>query len=563
MRLLRAALIVLIALPAAAAQPFPAGAVAADHEAASEAGAAMLRRGGNAVDAVVAASFALSVVRPESCGIGGGGFMIVLLGPEHPRGPARIAINYREQAPAAVGPDFFEHARPGASTHGGAAVGVPGTVAGLLYALEKLGSLPREVVLAPAIRLAEEGFAVDRSYVNSLAEARRAMARHDPGGERFAEFGRVFAPAEVKVGDVLRQPNKARALREIAARGRGGFYAGPVGEAIVAAVRADGGVLSLSDLSAFSVREGSPLEFDFHGRRVLTMPPPSSGGIAAAQILGVFGRTLPAGAAHNSAEYIHAFTEASKHAFADRARYLNDPECAGCPPVPVKAMLDPGVLDERAATFDARRTRPAAFYGLVLEGHEDGGTSHLSAVDAKGNAVSCTETVNLEFGSLIVVPEYGILLNNQMDDFTTRRGAPNAFGLRQSDRNLPAPGKRPLSSMTPMIVLEGERPVLLAGANGGPRIISATVQAMLNVLLFDMSAAEAVGAPRVHHQWMPDVLRLDAALARDAALVEALEGKGHRLGERSPSAAVQLIRLTPGGWDAASDPRKGGRPAGH
>lgn len=563
MRLLRAALIVLTALPLAAARPFPSGAVAADHEAASRAGAEMLRRGGNAVDAAVAASFALSVVRPESCGIGGGGFMIVLLGPEHPRGPARIAINYRERAPGAVGPDFFEHAAPGASTHGGAAAGVPGTVAGLLHALEKYGALTREEVLAPAIRLAEEGFAVDRSYVSAAAEARRAMARRDPGGRRFAEFERIFAPGEMKVGDVLRQPNKARALREIAARGREGFYAGPVAEAIVAAARADGGVLSLADLSAFSVSEGAPLEFEFRGRRVLTMPPPSSGGVAAAQILGVLERILPAGAAHNSAEFIHAFTEASKHAFADRARYLNDPECEGCPPVPVRALLDSGVLDQRAATFDARRSRPAAFYGLALEGHEDGGTSHLSAVDAKGNAVSCTETVNLEFGSLIVVPEFGILLNNQMDDFTTRRGAPNAFGLRQSDRNLPAPGKRPLSSMTPLIVLEEERPVLLAGASGGPRIISATVQAVLNVLLFDMNAEQAVGAPRVHHQWMPDVLRLDAALADDAALVDALEIMGHRLGERSPGAAVQLIRRANGGWDAASDPRKGGRPAGH
>lgn len=555
---------------------FARGAVAADHELASAAGAEMLARGGNAVDAAVAASFALSVVRPYSCGIGGGGFLVVHLPADPVRGRVSTAINYREVAPAAVDAAFYERdADRRASVEGGKAVGVPGTVAGLLHALERYGTLDRATVLAPAIRYARDGFVADADYART---AKDLAARFDQRPELKSRFAfvweRFLQRGLADVGSLVRLPEQADALERIAALGAPGFYEGPVAEAIVRAATRDGGTLTLADLRACRAQEVEPLRFGFAVWTFLGMPPPSSGGLAMAQALGVF--ELCGGAYELHAEErwtgrtAHLFVESLRHAFADRARWLGDPAFVDVPRARLlhvenlarmAGLIDPGArLDPRdCGTADhAPAANPA----------DDGGTSHLCAVDQWGGAAACTETINLEFGSLLAVPEFGFCLNNEMDDFLTRRGEANAFGLTQSERNLPAPGKRPLSSMSPTIVLdEAGQVVAVAGASGGPRIITGTTQALLGALVLKRGAGEAVASPRLHHQWSPDRVGMERAWADapgGAAVRAGLESRGHEVRDIDGVGVVQLVaRDRAGGWQAASDPRKGGRPAGH
>lgn len=545
-------------------------AVAADHGLASQAGLEILKAGGNAVDAAVATSFALSVVRPYSCGIGGGGFMVIHL-KDHPRqGPVTTAINYRETGIGKSHADYFENvADPDAATHGGKAVCVPGHVAGLLYALEKYGTMDRAAVLAPAIRLAEAGYAADAHYIESSQEVIEWLQKDPSRPGRFTFlWERLLKRGTIKVGDRIDLHEQAAALRLIADKGRDGFYTGPVAQAIVDAVAADGGEMTLADLGAYTVEEVKPLTTTFRGRTILTMPPPSSGGIVLAQVLGMLEvRREELDAVirkhgHNSPEYIHLVTEAGKHAFADRARWMGDPNFVD---VPVRALLAPAYIRDRAAEIHVERVLPIEEYGSAAPLPDDHGTSHLCVIDEKGNAVACTETINLIFGSLVPVTEFGFILNDEMDDFLARQGKANAFGLDHAILNRPQAGKRPLSSMTPTIVLEAQKdgaPVLLAGGSGGPRIISGTIQATLNVLVFDMAASEALGAPRFHHQWHPDLLELEKPLA-GGATEAALRARGHTTKDRAKIAAVQIIRAVEGGWQPGSDPRKGGVPAGY
>jgi gamma-glutamyltranspeptidase/glutathione hydrolase len=547
-------------------------AVAADHRLASQAGLEILKAGGNAVDAAVATSFALSVVRPYSCGIGGGGFMVIRL-KDHPRqGAVTTCLNYRETAIAKARPDYFESdPDPDAATHGGKAVCVPGHVAGLLFALEKYGTMTRRQVLAPAIALAQQGYAADAHYAMSSKEVIEWLEKDPKRPSRFPFlWDRLLYKGKVKEGDNVDLHEQAIVLQMIAEKGADAFYRGPVAEAIVAAVRRDGGEMTLADLASYKVQELPPLVTHFRGGTVLTMPPPSSGGIVLAQVLGMLqvraeDLTAAVKAGHNSAPYIHLVTEADKHAFADRARWMGDPDFVH---VPVKGLLGPAYIRERAMSIDLKRTRPIESYGTATPPPEDHGTSHLCVIDEKGNSVACTETINLVFGSLVPVPEYGFILNDTMDDFLARAGHANAFGLDHATLNRPEAGKRPLSSMTPTIVLGSNKdgslgePMLLAGGSGGPRIISGTIQASLNVLVFDMPASEAVGKPRFHHQWHPDVLELEEQLARTPTET-ALQQLGHTTKRRDRIAAVQIIRAAPGGWQAASDPRKGGAPAGY
>ncbi|HYE63338.1 MAG TPA: gamma-glutamyltransferase [Phycisphaerales bacterium] len=559
---------------AAGMQVFAKAAVAADHRLASAAGVEVLRAGGNAVDAAVATSFALSVVRPYSCGIGGGGFMVIRL-KEHPRYPEGVttALNYREWGIGKARPDYFENEPdPDAATHGGKAVCVPGHVAGLLVALEKYGTMTREQVLAPAIRLAEQGYAADAHYVLSSREVIEWIEKDASRAPRF-EFlwDRLLYKGKVKEGDKVDLREQARVLRLIAEKGSAGFYEGDVARAIVDAVRRDGGEMTLEDLAGYRVEELKPLVTAFRGNTVLSMPPPSSGGIVLAQVLGMLevrGRDLERivkESGWGSAEYVHLVAEAGKHAFADRARWMGDPNFVK---VPVKALLSEEYVRGRARAMDLTHVLPIEAYGSASPLPDDGGTSHLCVVDEMGNAVACTETINLVFGSLVAVPEYGFILNDEMDDFLARKGKANAFGLDHADLNRPEAKKRPLSSMTPTIVLKnGEDgkpgdPVLLAGASGGPRIISGTIEASLNVLVFDMPALEAVSRARFHHQWHPDVLELEGEIA-GGALEEALKKLGHTTKRRDRIAAVQIIRRVKDGWQPASDPRKGGVPAGY
>jgi gamma-glutamyltranspeptidase/glutathione hydrolase len=548
---------------------YPSGAVSADHAVASRAGARMLREGGNAVDAAVAAAFTLSVVRPYSCGIGGGGFMIVHM-TDDPRqagsGPIRVAFNYRESAPAWVGPDTFaDDPDPLAPTRGGRSVCVPGTVAGLLAAHERFGLLPRERVLAPAIEAAQAGFAVDEHYLTSVREdVLPIFERHADARLRFAfVWERFLLEGRVRQGDTIRLPEQAEALRLIARDGAPAFYAGAIADAIIRSANADGARLTMQDLAGFTVLQTAPVESHYRRWTMLGMPPPSSGGVAMAQALEFLERRPElARAEHNSPAYAHLVIEALKHAFADRARWMGDPAFVD---VPVSRLLDELYMDELAERFDPARTLPGASYGSSPPGEDapdDAGTSHLCAVDRWGNAVACTETINLIFGSLVAVEGFGFVLNDTMDDFTARPGRPNEFGLVQSRRNAIAPGKRALSSMSPTIVLEDGRVAVVAGAAGGPRIISSTLQATLNVLRFDMPASAALAAPRFHHQWRPDVLWIERALA-DGPLPDALRALGHDVRPRGPIGNVQIIRRATGGWDAAADPRKGGVPDGH
>ena len=593
--------------------------VAADHLIASQAGADMLAKGGNAVDAAVAASFALSVVRPFSCGIGGGGFMVISL-PQRDGVRAEavtVALNYRETCPGAIKPDTYDgpgaSLDPEASTRGVWAVATPGTVAGLLYALDNWGTLDRATVLAPAIAAAEQGFAADSAYVGAARVVSHRLTNTPRLAERFAPLSEQFlGKGTVAVGDIIKLPDQAKALRSIAELGKAAMYdakSGPIAKAIIAAMTNLGGPLTADDLANYTVKVDKPLQAVRFGRTLLTMPPPSSGGVALIQTTGLMemlgaeaqrdrGPGEPAtylGAwradanGRNGGPYLYKFIETLKIAFADRAIYMADPAFID---VPIAKLTSDAYLKNRRPLIKLNRTQHSAVYTIDDEGNQraeqpdqlppDGGTSHISVVDADGGAVACTETINLEFGSWVVVPGFGFCLNNQMDDFTTSSKA-NAFGLTQSDSNRPQAGKRPLSSMTPTIILGPEAPAkssdqpaakptplslrveAVIGASGGPRIISATAQCVLDYLIFGRSAGDAVSAPRVHHQWMPNILNLETTLVtshQGLPMFTWMSKLGHRLEPSTSGAAVQMItRQSDGQYQAASDPRKGGTPA--
>lgn len=542
-----------------ASPPFAQAVVAADHELASRAGARILARGGNAVDAAVATSLALSVVRPYSCGIGGGGFMVIAL---HDQQAGRIltAIDYRETTPDAVGRAYYD--RTGrSSTYGGTAVGVPGTVAGLLYAHEKYGKLPLPEIVQPAIELAESGFRVDAHYAE-MAERLIERFAENPGWKKRFSFvwERMLLEGEVKEGDLISAPEQARVLRLIAERGKAGFYEGEVARQIVHAVRKDGGDMTLSDLRNYRPRETEPVRARVFGCEFVGMPPPSSGGVTMLEALLILEAAgYDAQSMCDDSHDAHLMAEAFKHAFADRSTWFGDPDFVD---VPTQWLLSHDNIVQRAASIDFAHTQPPEAYGLSPPAPVDGGTSHFSVVDAAGNAVACTETINLEFGSLVGIDKFGFVLNDEMDDFLTVPGEPNAFGLVQGEQNLPEPGKRPLSSMAPTLVFDDEGLLAVAGASGGPRIITATMQVLLNVLA-GASADEAVTRPRMHHQWLPNRLYLEPGAFVEGDVRAELESRGHLLDERGQIGNVQLIRRSVSGWDAACDPRKGGKPVGY
>ena len=539
---------------------FARAAVAADHPAAADAGAEVLRAGGNAVDAAAATSLALSVVRPYSCGLGGGGFLVFW---DAAAGAAH-ALDYRERAPAAARRDMFA-GDPDAARRGGKAVAVPGTVAGLHAAHAKWGVLPWAAVCAPAVRLAETGVPLD-------AHDRERRARFldllnwDPAlRARFAAFRDLYLFGGTLPAQGERRPSpQAGLLARIAASGPSAFYEGPAAADLARAVRDAGGVLTEADLAAYRPRFVEPLRGRFDGHDIVVMPPPSSGGVVILETLNVLealetrsGRLrldAPAGR--------HLFVEALKHAFADRAAFLGDPYVAALngDPLPTARLTSPEYAAALADRIDPTRTFPPAHYGRVAAA-ADGGTSHLSVIDAAGNAVACTETINLEFGSLVVVPETGVVLNDEMDDFAAVPDEPNAFGLIQSEANAVGPGRVPLSSMSPTVVLRDGRAVLAVGASGGPKIITATLQVMLNRLRGGMTPADAVAAPRLHHQWVPD--RVGAEPGLFAAARRDLEPLGHAVREVDGVGVAQAVAREPGGTlSAAADPRKGGGVAG-
>ncbi len=543
---------------------FQNGVVAADHPLASQAGLEMLKNGGNVVDAAVATSFALSVVRPSSCGIGGGGFMVIW----DAKAQKSVALDYREHAPKAANREMFLKARkarpdfPYPSRDGALAVAVPGHVAGLCYALEKYGTMDLKTVLAPSVRFCKDGVPVD-PHMRAIQLV--MLKRFDENPRFKKDFAGLY---KHYLNNGKPWPKNARFFsplgplyRIIAEKGKAGFYEGEVAEALVQSIQQAGGILSREELKAIAPKERMVLRGEYRGREILTMPPPSSGGIALLEILNILStweHTHPKSEIkHNQPAYLHLLTEAMKHAYADRAEYLGDTDFVN---VPIQRLISPDYAAELVKRIDPTQTKPIKSYGRV-QPVKDAGTSHLSVMDSEGNAVACTETINTLFGSMFVEPKFGIVLNNEMDDFAAIPGEPNAFGLIQSEANAVQAGKKPLSSMTPTIVLSEGKAVMALGGSGGPRIISSTLQVLLNVMRFERSPQQAVALPRVHHQWFPNVLFIEDPLLEK--MQSPMEQHGHKVQKRNKLAVVQVIVRTPQGMRAASDPRKHGQPAGY
>lgn len=534
--------------------------VAADHPAASAAGREMLRQGGNVVDAAVATSFALSVVRPGSSGIGGGGFLLYW----DAAAKTCHVYDYRESAPARATADMFAaEAQPGeepASQRGARAVAVPGAVAGLCRLHANHGTLPLSQVLAPALRLAREGVPVDPHDMEVQGELLDDFDKHPDYKTRFATLWQLYANSgrRWQPGDVFRSPLTA-VLERIAREGAAGFHDGEVAEAIAREVARGGGVLTVDDLRTQQPVRRQALVLQRGDRVIQTMPPPSSGGVAlieSLQILDHLDTRLGKLDPRPSAPFYHRLAETFQHAFADRARFLGDADFV---PVPIQRLVSAEHAAERSRRIEPGKTFPPETYGSQTL-PDDHGTSHFSILDAAGNAVACTETINTLFGSYVVEPTFGIVLNNEMDDFTAQPGKPNAFGLIQSPANAVAPGKKPLSSMTPTIVTRDGRAELVVGASGGPRIITATLQVLWRMSEWNETPWGAVAAPRLHHQWLPRRLGVEPGF--DAEFSRALQDWGHPVQTRDDGAVVQAAARTPAGLRGASDPRKHGRPAG-
>ncbi len=522
------------------------GMVATDHRLASEAGLRMLRQGGNAVDAAVAIGFALAVVLPSAGNLGGGGFMVI-----HEAASGRdIAVDFREMAPAAARADMYLDAQgavvPQRSLYTHLAVGVPGTVAGLAHALARHGTLPLPVVMAPAIRLARQGFPVSVDLARMLEAQRERLGAWPAARAIFFRAGRPLA-----AGERLVQKDLARSLTLIARQGPRAFYQGDIGHRIAAEMAHRGGLITLADLGRYRVVERAPVVGSYRGYQIVSMPPPSSGGTHIVQMLNLLERFPLAEYGAGSARTLHLQAEAMKLAYADRAEWLGDPDFGR---VPVAGLTSRAYADQLARGIDPDRARPAAEIRPGRpQAYESEQTTHYSVADRHGNAVATTYTLNLAFGSGIVAAGTGILLNNEMDDFVAKPGVPNAFGLVGGAANAIAPGKRPLSSMSPTIVLKDGRPWLVTGSPGGSHIITATLQTLIDSIDFAMNPAEAAAAPRVHHQWTPDELRVEKGISPDT--LELLRQRGHRVVIGPPMGRIQTIRIDGGGFQGYSDPR--------
>lgn len=558
--LLASVLALLVAAAPAQAQGTVAarhGMVASEEARATRIGVEILRQGGNAVDAAVAVGFALAVTLPESGNLGGGGFMVIRLADRD----RATTIDYRETAPASATRDMFLNEKgepdPNRSRFSGLAVGVPGTVAGLAYAHQKYGSgkFTLAQLIAPALPLARDGFEVDARLSASIARSQLSLARHSSSAAIFLRpDGTVLRP-----GDRLVQKDLAQTLEAIAQGGPFAFYEGPVADRIAAQVRLAGGNMTRFDLANYRVRERAPVRGTYRGHEIISMPPPSSGGVHLVQMLNILEgydlRALGAG----SAEALHLLIEAMKLAYADRSEFLGDPDFVK---VPVQGLASKRYADALRKEIDRARARSAA---EIRPGkpaaYESDHTTHFSVVDRDGNAVANTYTLNFFYGVGMVAEGTGVLLNNELDDFAAAHGAPNAYGLVGGDANAPGPRKRPLSSMTPTIVMKDNKPFLVTGAAGGSRIITAVLQTVVNAIDFGMDVGAAVSAPRVHHQWLPDEVGVEPGIP--PGIVDALKERRHVVAEGRGGRSVNSIMAAAEGWAGAVDPRSGGLAAGY
>ncbi len=536
----RLSLIVLMLAAAAIsarAASFPAtssdtGLVVAAQRLAAEAGVAMLRQSGNAIDAAVAVGYAEAVVNPCCGNIGGGGFMTA-----HLADGRDIFLNFRETAPVAASPNMYLDPAgaliPGASLYGWKAVAVPGTVLGLDTALIKYGSLPRGTVMAPAIRLAREGFELTGVDAETLAAGARVLRRN-------ANAERIFLRPDgtpYRAGDTLRQPELAATLQSIADQGPDAFYKGRIPQLVEAASRDGGGIITAADFAAYHVGETAPLRCLYRGNVILSAPPPSSGGTTLCEILNILeGYDLRAMGFHGS-DSVHVMAEAMRFAFFDRNTWLGDPDFVQNP---LNRLLSKDYATRLRGQITDRATPSSELGPAVPPVAEKPQTTHYSVIDRNRNAVSVTYTINGGFGAGVVAGDSGFLLNDEMDDFACKPGVANLYGLVQGSANAIAPGKRPLSSMAPTIVLKDGRVRMVVGSPGGSRIISVVLETILNTIDYGMTPQEAVDAPRLHHQWLPDVLYAERfALSPDtqAALVRL----GYRVQEQAPWGAAELI----------------------
>lgn len=540
---------------AAAFRPQPTSArqalVAAAERHAVNVGVDVLRQGGNAVDAAVAVGFALAVTEPNAGNLGGGGFMLI-----HFADGRSTFLDFRERAPAAAHRNMYldpDGNVTEGSVVGYRAVGVPGTVRGLALALKKYGTLSWQSVVEPAERLARSGFPVTWDLAQSLQSSRR-LARFPESRRIFSNQGHPF-----ELGDQLRQTDLADTLDRIARNGPDEFYTGKTAQLIADDMRASGGLITAADLAAYAPVERKPVTGTYRERRVLSAPPPSSGGTGVIQILNILEEFDLASTGSGSAATIHIVAEAMRRFFADRARFFGDTDFVE---IPLEGMLSKEYAATRRSTIRADRATPSSAVGDSRPGrYESDETTHYAVVDAAGTAVAVTYTLNGGYGSGVTAKGSGILLNNEMDDFTAKPGSPNLYGLLQSENNAIEPGKRPLSAMSPTIVLEGGKPRLVVGAQGGPTIITSVTQVILDVLDFGMNVQQAVDFPRFHHQWMPDTLYLEPS-GHSRETREALRKRGHRLNFSRPLGHVTAIEIASDRLTGAADSRSEGIAAG-
>ncbi len=547
------ALLVLIALPRwpdnqAASARADRGMVSTGHPLATEAGLDVLKRGGNAVDAAAAVGLTLGVVDGHNSGIGGGCIMLI----RRANGKV-LVLDGRESAPLAATPGMFVRngqVDPNASQFGALSVATPGALLAYNFAAANFGTMPLRVHLQRAANLAERGFPIDAAYAQRLLESAQALSA-------FKESRAIFLHPDGSpriAGEVLKQPDLARTYRGIARGGINYFYSGPVAVQMVRWMNSQGGILSAVDLAGYSIGLREPVTSTYRGRTIVGFPPPSSGGVAVAEILNILENFDLKKMGPNSPDFIHVVAEAMKLAFADRAYWMGDPDFVRVPrnlaSKPYAAQLARRIRMDQIVPIQQHGTPPAALQNFFGK-H----TTHFSTADAAGNWVACTASINTSFGSKAVIPGTGVLMNNEMDDFSLQPGVPNYFGLVGAEANAVAGRKRPLTSMSPTFVFANGRPVLAVGAAGGPTIISQVVLAILNMIDFGMDAETALAQPRFHHQWQPDELRVESTINDE--ILQALQNRGHRIAKVSAIGAAQAVSRSEDGksFVGASEPR--------
>ncbi|WP_197386704.1 gamma-glutamyltransferase [Ralstonia pseudosolanacearum] len=507
------------------------GMVVAAQHLATRVGVDVLKRGGNAVDAAVAVGYTLAVVYPAAGNLGGGGFMTIQLADGR-----KTFLDFREVAPKGATANMYldkdGNVIKGLSTKGHLAVGVPGTVSGMEYAREKYGTRSRAELIAPAIRLADKGFALDQGDVDMLLTSTKDFQEDPASGAIFLNKGQPY-----QVGQKLVQRDLARTLHAISVKGTDGFYKGWVGKAIVASSQAGKGLITQEDLDGYKTRELAPVECDYRGYHVVSAPPPSSGGVVICEMLNILEGYPLKDLGYHSAQAVHYQIEAMRHAYVDRNSYLGDPDFVKNP---LDRLLDKRYAEKIRAVIDPKKAGVSKDIKPGVEPHEGSNTTHYSIADRYGNAVSVTYTLNDWFGAKVTAAKTGVILNDEMDDFTAKVGVPNLYGLVQGEANAIAPGKRPLSSMSPTIVTRDGKPVMVVGTPGGSRIITAVLQTMLNAIDYGMNVQEAVDMPRFHQQWLPDLTNVENyTLSPDTRQI--LEGMGHKFGPPQPANHLAAI----------------------